>query len=442
MKIDIKNLGNISEALIDLKDLTIICGPNSSNKTWLSYALYHYLSYPKLGRSIAKAQTKDAGLNLKNSSEESINMSEEGFRELVKRCFTTLDRASSRQLHMTFNSSKEQFEDFTIYDGVDESSPESAADSINALRANNLINSMIENEVNYDQDHMSIYSPEHSNLLTIKFDEFSLEGFNAFPGDTEFEKNTFYFSMFIKYAINTFFNTMRPFAITSERVGCLAFQKDIDGTSLRIKDRLESLFEEYRYSDSEDIHSIIKELSTMTLGNRASIPVPVRKNLEALRNAEEELKKESFLKNEHPEIAAALQDITAGSFLVEKGNLNYVFGDVSDQVPVTIASSSIKSLFHLDLYISSLAKRGDILLIDEPELNLHPNNQRKMAKVLNRLVNAGIKVLITTHSDYLVREINNSIMLSNHFDERANILEKYSFTENDTLKPSQVSAYM
>ena len=119
-------------------------------------------------------------------------------------------------------------------------------------------------------------------------------------------------------------------------------------------------------------------------------------------------------------------------------NYNY---DKDNSLPITIASSSIKSLYHLDLYINNLAKKNDILLIDEPELNLHPDNQRKMAKVIARLVNAGVKVLLTTHSDYLVRELNNSIMLSSEFSDKESIMETHQLVEADILTPTQVSAY-
>ncbi|TBT40868.1 hypothetical protein D5E81_13185 [Vibrio parahaemolyticus] len=44
MKLNIRNLGKIKKAEIELKDLTIICGPNSSNKTWLSYLIANMLT--------------------------------------------------------------------------------------------------------------------------------------------------------------------------------------------------------------------------------------------------------------------------------------------------------------------------------------------------------------------------------------------------------------
>ena len=44
-----------------------------------------------------------------------------------------------------------------------------------------------------------------------------------------------------------------------------------------------------------------------------------------------------------------------------------------------------------------------------------------MANLLARLVTAGIKVLVTTHSDYFIREINNFIMLTNKFENKESI---------------------
>ncbi|TOA04161.1 hypothetical protein CGK35_13325 [Vibrio parahaemolyticus] len=234
-------------------------------------------------------------------------------------------------------------------------------------------------------------------------------------------------------------SSYRPFVITSERVGSLVFQKDIDGTALSIKDALEDVNE--RFMGDPQIESIIRELSQLTVGHRANLAVPVRKNLLAVRNAESELKKESYLKEFYPNVTEALAQIVKGKFSFEAGTLTFTANDGSHQLPITITSSSIKSLFMIDLYINSLAKEGDVLLIDEPELNLHPDNQRLMAKVIARIANSGIKVLITTHSDYLIREINNFIMLSQNFDEKEQIMTDYGLSAYDILKPTQVNAY-
>lgn len=143
-----------------------------------------------------------------------------------------------------------------------------------------------------------------------------------------------------------------------------------------------------------------------------------------------------------------MQDLLGGSFKSIDKQVVYQPKKVRNRdkvsVPVYIASSSIKSLFLIDLYINYLAKEKGLLIIDEPELNLHPDNQRKMAGLLARLVNAGIKVMVTTHSDYLIREINNRIMLSNEIPDKKEIMSKQKspkLVKEDILKPEQVKAY-
>ncbi len=84
-----------------------------------------------------------------------------------------------------------------------------------------------------------------------------------------------------------------------------------------------------------------------------------------------------------------------------------------------------------------------MLIIDEPELNLHPDNQRLVAKILARIVNEGFKVIISTHSDYLIRELNNLMMLkSSEKPEVKKLMKKYKYQENDLLDYKKVGAYL
>ncbi len=105
-----------------------------------------------------------------------------------------------------------------------------------------------------------------------------------------------------------------------------------------------------------------------------------------------------------------------------------------------MASSTVKSLFGLWFYLENQARYGDLLMIDEPELNIHPENQLKMARLLTRLVNAGLNVVISTHSDYMVREFNNLLMLSE--DSSGCLKKKYKYEDEETLRPDQIGAYL
>jgi len=51
-------------------------------------------------------------------------------------------------------------------------------------------------------------------------------------------------------------------------------------------------------------------------------------------------------------------------------------------------------------------------------------------------------VLITTHSDYIVKELGNLVMLSNNFKGKKSILRKYKYKEEQFLSPSQLKVYI
>jgi hypothetical protein len=119
-----------------------------------------------------------------------------------------------------------------------------------------------------------------------------------------------------------------------------------------------------------------------------------------------------------------------------------VFQPISSNASLNLhlSSSSVKSLAGLSFYLRYRAKKEQLLIIDEPELNLHPDNQRRVARVLARLARAGVKVLISTHSDYVIREINNLIMLS--ADRDGSLRQRHGYEEEETLSPAQVGAYL
>ena len=82
------------------------------------------------------------------------------------------------------------------------------------------------------------------------------------------------------------------------------------------------------------------------------------------------------------------------------------------------------------------------MIIDEPESHLDTQNQILFARLLARFVSAGLRVLITTHSDYLVKELNNLIMLSRDFSEKSVVASRLGYRADDALDPSLVRAYI
>jgi ABC-type multidrug transport system ATPase subunit len=106
------------------------------------------------------------------------------------------------------------------------------------------------------------------------------------------------------------------------------------------------------------------------------------------------------------------------------------------------SSASVRTLFDLHLWLKHQAQPGDILFMDEPEINLHPENQLKMARLLVRLVNSGINVFITTHSTYIIKEFNNLSMLANDFPEKSALMNEFGYTQDEVLHQEDLKAYI
>ena len=73
------------------------------------------------------------------------------------------------------------------------------------------------------------------------------------------------------------------------------------------------------------------------------------------------------------------------------------------------ASSMVSELTPIVLLMRGHLKPGDTLIIEEPEAHLHPAAQTQMARTLAALVRAGVRVLVTTHSDWLLQEMANLV---------------------------------
>ncbi len=56
-----------------------------------------------------------------------------------------------------------------------------------------------------------------------------------------------------------------------------------------------------------------------------------------------------------------------------------------------------------------LAKPGQVLVIDSPEAHLHPKGQSAMGRFLAMLANAGVQVVLETHSDHILNGVRLAI---------------------------------
>ncbi|HOV47427.1 MAG TPA: AAA family ATPase [Anaerolineae bacterium] len=109
---------------------------------------------------------------------------------------------------------------------------------------------------------------------------------------------------------------------------------------------------------------------------------------------------------------------------------------------INAASSTVKELAPLVFYLRYLATEGDLVVIDEPEMNLHPEAQVRLVEFLGMMVNAGINVMATTHSPYVVDHLANLIAGARH-PRPAEAAEHFFLKcEAALLSQAQVAVYL
>lgn len=125
--------------------------------------------------------------------------------------------------------------------------------------------------------------------------------------------------------------------------------------------------------------------------------------------------------------------------VVQKGDETfYVEKNGNREVSLHIASSMIHELTPFIKALSATQKIG-WLYCDEVENSLHPLLQREMARWLIRMANAGMHVIISSHSDTMASRLNNLFMLTylNRRTPDYKLLSELELVEADLLRPNR-----
>ncbi len=91
-------------------------------------------------------------------------------------------------------------------------------------------------------------------------------------------------------------------------------------------------------------------------------------------------------------------------------SISYKTNDGID-IDIDLLSSTVSELMPLVIFLKKgFISSNSLLIIEEPEAHLSFKNQKLMAQLIAMFLKYNIKVLITTHSDFLITEINNLII--------------------------------
>ena len=109
-----------------------------------------------------------------------------------------------------------------------------------------------------------------------------------------------------------------------------------------------------------------------------------------------------------------------------------------DDLPLMNASSMVSELAPVVLYLRHMVGPNNLLIIEEPESHLHPAMQVEFTRQIAALVRSGIRVIVTTHSEWVLEELANIVRRS-ELPEKG---RKEVSVSDIALLPSQVGAWL
>ena len=402
MKVTLKNLGVIKHAEFELGDLTLICGRNNTGKTYATHAVYGFFEY--LRSSMRFSIDKSVLAKLRDDGVVSLPLA--SYIQNIRKNIDIAAQKYSQGLHRVFAGNPKDFEDARFAFELDV--PKAIKPRRRNVRFGAGENSRL--EMRLAEDGMSL-----NVLLSYR--------------DKEEPDELLWEDMLNTGLRMVMYSGLLPnsFMSSAERTGAAIFQKELDFTRNRLVDVLK-----------EDKIRPMNLLGRFT----GTYPLAVRNNVDFIRSLPNIVQNESPLTAKHPELLEAFSDIIGGDYKVTKdGEVGYTPRGKRVRLSLVVGSSSVRSLLDIGFYLRHVASPGDILMVDEPELNLHPENQRRMARLFARLVNVGVKVFVTTHSDYIVKELNTLILLNQRGRRLEELAAREGYEENELLDCSRVRVY-
>jgi len=105
------------------------------------------------------------------------------------------------------------------------------------------------------------------------------------------------------------------------------------------------------------------------------------------------------------DIKKQMTDLMGGEFKKDEMG-RYYFDKNGQKIDLVNTATGIKTfgIFQV-LSQNNYLNKDTVLILDEPEVHLHPKWQLEMAKVIVELVKNGVKVLVNSHSPYMIEAL-------------------------------------
>lgn len=408
MILKIRNLGIVASASIDLrKPLILMCGPNSTGKTYVSYLLYTL--YSQAIRNLQYVNKFKLPNNiLSQIKEKSAFTIDADFVSYTLKSITTYIK--KHLLSTIFAISKDTEKE--LFKGL----------SLNIEFSDDLLNHI----QSTPQDFIWNYIGRYMIQFTKEKNSFNT---NILLSNSGSDNNPDYSlrldnlinlnGMIYSFIINLILEDTSSRMLTVERNSIYTFSKELS-------------LNRSGFGEGNPLSS----LGTPEMRQLQRYPLAIT---DSLKIADDLL---LIQKRQSPYYQYAIQleqELLKGKIEVNNnGAIEFVpqtMPQTKKHLPIQMSSSIVKTMSSLIVYLKHLAKENDLLIIDEPEMNLHPDNQIILTRIFGELINKGLKLVISTHSDYIIREFNNLIMSGEIIDGNSDAMQLIGpYHRNEILK--------
>jgi hypothetical protein len=407
----IENVGPLRAAEVDLsKQLLVLTGPNNTGKTYLAWSVYGlYASRPRDAPAFLDQYVEQ----LVTSARHEIDLAEllgQHQQELLS--FFAADYA--KNLHRCFAAEQSRFKGASVALRWTDS-----REAIPRIKANREMTTFRGFEQNLVFGFLDQEQGSGQLTLTTPIPA-AME-----PTDQALRRSALRRQILnlVRWAV-----FQRCEIFPAERIAVNIFAKELAAKRSELVDELVD-------ADLEGQQTLSIDVIRRSTGR---YPWPIRDSLRIANDLSRMSREESPF----ADIAAELESAVMGGKIgiTSDGEVSYAPHDAPERnLGVHLTASVVKSLSSLVFYFRHLARPNDFLIIDEPELNLHPDSQRKLARILAKAVKRGFKLMMSTHSDYIIRELNHMIMLSKLSPEAAREL---GYDPECALAPDSVGVYL
>ena len=428
----LKNIGKLSEAEIALEGITVICGENNTGKSTVGKALYNiYNVFADCENDIEKHRKESISKEFAalHADLKLILKSENNFAgidietQIKKKYIDLLRKCSKDEINQIFEDYENEC--FRIYDVAGPALNQDERKIFNwrnrALKSISDIFDISDKEIIED-------------TVTVRTEKvFHSQGTSVSSSDSVIEINEE-----LKGSLKAYFRNgdkcrdiQREYNVTTADVPVyIDSPQIIDFLSGPVvnAEMFFKLFLSPSLNRTELCTQLISGSITSTLLETAS----GLGNNSATRM--EIIKTEKKIS----EMIDELNSLLNGKFESNNNSIHFKANDIAEPLDVRNLSTGVKSMAVIERCLSlGLIKEGSTLILDEPEIHLHPEWQLKYAEYIVILQKAlDLTVLITTHSPQFLRAIE---VYTDKYEimDRLNV---YSI-ENEKVKNASYSEY-